>query len=460
MTRRRRRLTFTFLGIVMLNSVFIQKSYGLEKIEEASGPLQIWGPGYTQRTYGETYHATELSGVKEVTLEEPSYEYEEKERIPEIWRIYRSAGFSTEYDSNIFGSRIDPIGDFIYTWRGRFGLGRREKRYYIKMFYDISYYRYAQWGKENNYNHSQTTEFGYTFNRLTINFSNTCSPHRNVVVGENTWLGAAGDRTTSVSDSAGIDINYKVSPKTTASFLYYYSLTSYPPGSNTAQAVQFGNQTHTFGPQISYQVTPKTLVYSRFLLETIDYFGDQQWKYWSNYPSVGIATRLNPKTSFSFDAGYRTWNYKDSFFGDVNGLDLRAAIFRRITPKISGSIYASRSTDQDFDANRGGSLTRLTEGYGVNLGWALSPKMSLDVQADVTYYSGEGYQIVIDPDNSTNRWTQETGNQNYHWAVGWNWHPRPFMSFFLGYDYTNYNDNLVYGAYEKHRAVGSIDIKY
>lgn len=329
--------------------------------------------------------------------------------------------------------------------------------YYVRLFYDVAYYDHIEYQKLSDYTHTARQEFGYTFNRFTINVKNSITPRQVVSVGERTDLGPAGSTISPITDLASMDINYKISPKTTASFLYYYDLFYEPHFEGDSS----NSQTHTFGPRIQYQVTPKNQVYGSLLWRNIDYFDDQETKSWTMTPSVGIKSRISPKMTLNFEAAFPSREYKDDLISVVDGVALRGALFRRISPKVSGSIFGTWDNSvEDLDTSRSQNPTRMTQTYGATLSWDIAPRLSFNADASATFNESEGFDTVEDPENDTLSFTRQPEDQSYQWGVGLNWYPKRYVSLFLGYQFLNHNDSFKNNEYDRHKGVGSINARF
>jgi hypothetical protein len=429
----------------------VSQSFGLQRIDELGGVQRIYEAGYAPRTYGEAFHVTEVSGP-------PTESPYETEEAPDVWRLYRSIRSSANYDSNIFSSRNDPRDDIVYVYEGNIGLSRSQKTYYVRLFYNAGYVQNIENEESNGYYHSQRTEFGYRFDRLSINANNTISPRTRIAVGERTDLGDRGTTISPVTDGAHVDLNYKFSPKTTAFFLYNYGLfytPHEPPGEGS------NSQTHEFGPRIRHALTPKTSIFAEYKWSVIQYIDDQSTKSWTETARAGISGRLNPKTSYGFDVAFPVRTYKSSEFGDIEGIALGWNLFRKVTPKLAGSIYGSwNNTLEDLDISRSSSLTRSSETHGVHLTWQATPHLSVFADASATFLWGEGFIMKEDPENGTLAFSRTPAEDIYRWGVGLNWAPKRYLSVFFGYDYLNHNESFSNDEFDRHRAVGSAEVVF
>lgn len=436
---------------LVVQPFFVSQSFSLQKIDELGGVQRIYEAGYIPRTYGEAFHVTEIAGP-------PTESPFTTEEAPEVWKQYRSVRFSTNYDSNIFGLKHDPKDDMIYVYEGRFGLEKSQKTYYVRLFYNIGYVENIENEKGNGYYHSQQTAFGYRFDRLSINVSNTISPKTRIGVDERTELGAPSAIISPVTDHAHVDFNYKFSPKTTASFLYDYGL-FYTPHQLSDSG--FNSQTHDFGPRVSYALTPKTTVFAEYRWRTIIYFEDQEFREWDRTFRAGISGRINPKTAYTFDAAFPVRDYKAPIDRLGGVAALRGSIFRRITPKLTGSLYGSWDNSvEDLDTTRSEGRVRTSETYGVHLNWQASPRINVFADASATFNWSEGFVSQTDPDNETLVFSRSPADDSYRWGVGLNWTPKRYLTIFMGYDYTNSNSSFSNNESEQHRAVSSAEVTF
>jgi hypothetical protein len=459
-----------FLVVVYMLSA--PAAVAFQELDQASGVGQQYTRGYDTRTLGEQFHRDEYLAV-EGTPYTSIVQYDEapesaivpegsEPKAGEAWLYSRSFRTSAVYDSNVDSTPTDPKDDMIYTYSGSFGMQKRQKTYYVQMFYNVAYSHQIEDEKEGNLSYSQTTAWGYKFDRITINLSNTITPQEKVAVGQRTELGDSSSTVQPISDNAHFDINYKVSPKTTASFLYDYSLEYFPEADNSAEAVAFGNQSHSFGPRVTYQVTPKTSVYVGYRWTTEDFFEDSKFREWTETLTLGIRGVINPKTSYSVDSGYKTRVYKDDEFGDSDGFSVRLGLFRKITPKIFGSIYARvDTTDASIDTESASVRQRLEHAYGANLTWRIRPKLSMFAEADVTFDMLEdSEETLADFENPSRFYTRSDENELYHWAVGLRWVPKRNLGFLLAYDYENSNSTFKNFEFEKHRVIASGELRF
>jgi len=436
------------MGLVQM--LVSNSASALQQMEDFAGTQRRFEPGYAPRLYGTTFHVTEVKGAP---TESPYATGE----APEVWRQYRSLRFSTNYDSNIFSSRNDPKDDMIYVYEGKIGIERSQKTYYVRLFYNIGYVENIENEKGNSYYDSQQTEFGYRFDRLSINVSNTISPKTRIAVGQRTELGAPGATISPITDHARVDFNYKFSPKTTASFLYDYAL-FYTP--HELSDSSFNSQTHDFGPRITYALTPKTTIFAEYHWRTIIYFEDQEFRQWTQTLRAGISGRVSPKTAYTFEAAFPVRDYK-SPLDTLEGAALRGSIFRKLTPKLSGSIYGSWDNSvEDLDTTRSEDRVRTSETYGLKLTWQATPRVDVFADASATFQWSDGFETQIDPYNDTLSFTRSSADDIYQWGVGLNWTPKRYLTIFLGYDYVNHNASFTNDEYDRHRAQVEAEVTF
>ncbi len=436
---------------LVVQPFFVSQSFSLQKIDELGGVQRIYEAGYIPRAYGESFHVTEIAGP-------PTESPFTTEEAPEVWRLYRSIRSSAVYDSNIFGLRNDPRDDIVYVHEGKIGIDRSQKTYYVRLFYSVGYAQNIENEESNGYYHSQSTAFGYRFDRLSINVNNTINPRTRISVGERTELGASSAIISPVTDFAHVDFNYKFSPKTTASFLYDYGLfytPHQPPGGS------FNSQTHDFGPRVTYALTPKTTVFAEYRWRTEIYFEDQELREWDQTFRAGISGRINPKTAYTFEAAFPVRDYKAPIDTLEGVAALRGSIFRRITPKLTGSLYGSWDNSvQDLDTTRSEGRVRSSETYGVHLNWQASPRINVFADASATFNWSEGFVSRTDPENDTLVFSRSPADDSYRWGVGLNWTPKRYLTIFMGYDYSNNNSSFSNNESERHRAVSSAEVTF
>ncbi len=437
---------------LLSDNLRVRSCLASEKIDSLSGVNQSFRAGYVQRSFGEKFHDVELYGPSE-GKEEPSLDN---------WVYDKKLKLSTTYDSNLFSSRLDAIDDLIYLYGPTLSLKRKWEHAYLETFYDISYSDYVENQKLSHWNQSYTFNMGFKYSKVSIDISNRFLPHSVTAVGERTELKSATQQIITYRDGADMTLNYFLTPKTTLSIGYSYDLLYIPPtkGGSSSGNSSFSSQTHAINPRISYQWTPKTSLHADYNFQAVDFPKDSSFASKAHTLSVGFLNHWNARTTFSGDVGVKRRDYNDNSLRRLEWLAAKLAVSRQLTGKIRASLFYARDADENLDLTRSRSLKTLTDYYGVNLTWAISPHLSLDAEASVQENTRDGLISHPDPDNPRITFTRQDEDQFYDWGLNLNWAPRPFLSFLIGYDFTNKNSSFKDSESERHKLVGSMDYRF
>ncbi len=467
-------LTAAFLSLLS-NLGFIRNAFCLDKVAEFSGIEDPYRTrGYTARDYGQKFHDLHLEGPsarasdvsygpygrEDIYYRPQSAVYEPNEALwYDRWRIYRHASVRATYvskvnfdedsnnDSDLDSSKRGKGDDVFFTYAASVGIGRREKRYYVRMFYSASYTDYIENRKLENFTDNQLTEWGYKFERVSLDFYNSLSPNRSFFAGDRSQLGSSDTVVRSFNDNAGANFNYKISPKTTAGWHYRYVLNYYSQSQNESEAASQSSQRHSFGPHIFHRVTPRLTVHADHTWNTIDYFDEQDDNSdsGSRVSTVGFtyARPLTAKTFASVSVNYRYTEFDNEFSRPADGLVVSTALFKRITKKVSGSVYYVHAigegddSSNNLDAQSVQDQSTITDTVGGNLTWAIRPRLSFNADASATFPSGGD-----NTDNTENGDTagDDSDGDTYRYSLGLNWRPRSwhpliYLDVFVGFDH-------------------------
>ncbi|OIO38487.1 MAG: hypothetical protein COT00_00515 [Candidatus Omnitrophica bacterium CG07_land_8_20_14_0_80_50_8] len=472
MTLRFRHISLLFcLVTAQVAAVFFfpRQAKAFQDMDALSGANQQFTTTYTQERFGETFHQNEIR------LEKPVVD-EVKAQTLDTWRYFRpTAKVGWQHDDNYAAVPRDPKGEAIHTYASGTGMSHRTERTFIKMFYDLSYARYVQHTKSSSFYHSMGTQLRFDFNRLKVTVNDSFRPDTAFVQGERTELHTTdGTHVTTYANSMDLTLDYRHSPKTTASFTYNNGLFYFPQTNNmlTSNNSQ-SSMTHAFSPKFSYQLTPKTSVYISHSYTVLDYFLDGPPGTYQNAETVGMSGKIFTDIGVNLSAGYSTTEHLDKITPAVKGLNFAAGFSKKILPKVRGTLSATHSTS-------GGSGTSQSSGvaggydsalfqtnplstsdfYGLNLNWQVTPHISVDGEATAGYTSQSGYTTLPDMDNPTNLYTRSQEDQIYRWGLRLGWTPRRFFNLTLAYEFTNHNASFKDFEYYANRFSGYLDYKF
>ncbi len=426
-----------------------RNSQASERIDAFSGADQSFSAGYQETRFAEDFHLREAYGP--LLTEQLS--------TVDTWQFKKDISVGFTYDSNIFSSRNDPKDDIFYTYSPTLGVRRKGHKSYIENFYTLSYVDYVEDQKLSRPNQKNTTKMEYKTDKLSINVSNVFEPNTAYAIGERTELKAAEtSKVITYTDDANMEINYKITPKTSFDFDWNYKIFYFPVSGNSLAANSFSSQTHIFTPGLFYQITPKTSVFAKYGFEIVDFFQGGGFASKAMSTTVGVAGKITPKTGLSASLGYKTRKYNETSLGNFEGYTFRAAVSRRFLPKIAGTVSYSRDTQEDFSIQGSRSTSQEVEFFGLNLTWFLYPHLTLDGGASAGFNSRQGLFTKVDPENSTLTFTRPEETHFYEWNLNLNWHPRPFVEFFIGYKYFNHGGTFKGFQYDDQRltATGSL----
>ncbi len=441
-----------FLGLLYC-LFFSTTSFAARAEEFGSGLDQSFSAGYSQKSFAQSFHTS--------AFEEPADEA--AGATWGTWRLLKGFNFSTVYDSNIFLTPKNEKDDEILIYTPTIGVIGKGRHDFLKTFYDLSYTEYIKNGKLSRFNHSWTTEIGYRFPKLKIDFYNNFKPDTAYAVGERTELRSAEpSKVITYADEASGKIDYELTPKTHLSYtqrtIFYY----FPSASNASATKRYSSQTHIFNPRMSYQIAPKTDIYADYEFDTADFFKGGDYSSKSSALSNGIIRRISPNTKASLEFGYRWRDYDDTDAAKDQGIyQFKAALSQLLTYKTSVTFWAARGLQEDLaNITSTRSANRIVYYTGTNLMWQINRVFDFQGSGSVGYDTKDGTITQTDSDNSTVIFTRPLNNNFYEGSASLNWSPRPFVSATVGYKYFRKESSFGPFDYEDHKVVTALRLKF
>lgn len=431
-----------------------------ELIDEASGINQTFTAGYASEKFGDRFHDEQQKyGTPEAEVT-PFLTTKEAQGTGALWAPHGTFKYASTYDTNIEGTYNDARGDVVNAYTARWGLSRRHQRSFLSAFYGLTYSRYISFDKLNAYTQEQNTVFKYKWTRASVDIQNSFQPSSAYATGERGELDSDGrHRVTAISDNAQVDLDYVVSPKTTVGTHYNYKIFYLPAAANNDSAAvnAFSSQTHLLGPSISYKITPKTTVRADYRYEAVDFYLAPGPDEHSHLVYGTVTSRLTDKTGVTASAGVRFRGFKDDNTPSATNPTFGAGVFHKISDKVSTSVFYTQDTTTDYDGEAGQSNQQTSDFYGVNLSYAITPKLSVDTEASVQYMQKDGDITQVDIENPLQSYTRTDESEIYQWSVLLNWRPRKFVDFSLGYKFQNRNASFKQSESEGHKVLLSVN---
>lgn len=471
-----------FLGAALLLNL-LQSSpfaYGAEIEINRQSPRDPFEPGAEQRRYAENF---ELNSFLD---ENQQKELQEEEENPE-WKVLKGFALKTNYVSNLFGSRLDAEDDFIVSYSPTIGVGKKVGKKYVTLFYNLSYDQYTRHEEENRLRHGISSDTSWNFEifpfrtgkKLQIYVKDSLVPDVSLNLADaGTTSGGGRKAVVTLTNSFSLELVYPVSPRTNLSYtqgwdalIFDASTVASSPAvvttttdttTPTEPIDSLNSNTYTFTPKVSYAVTPKLDVYTRYTHE-IAVYQDPRLDYDSDTLAVGIAGRINSKTSLSIDLGQKS--KQRSIMASIPATEsfiYKAALVRRLTPKISANIY----TTHDLTDSLGSFLTGLggdetTEDiYGIKLTWKPSAYMSWGLGGSVVLREAAREQTLPDLDNPSAIYTRAKADEIYKWDLTWTYRPRHYLSFLVSYKFLNKNSSFKDFEYEDNQLSSTVRMQF
>ncbi len=420
-------------------------------VDYSSGVDESFRAGYADRTFAKTFHDEQVYGI-------PT-----EEALAETWKLDKQYNVSLTYEGNVFSDMRAPKDDLIYTFMFPTTISKKSKSGNLRLFYEFAHIRYIENEKLSRVNHTFGIQMKTTIDRLTLYIDDRFTPAKSVATGERTELKTAeSSRVTTLSNDAKVQASYAVSPKTNILWNYAHNIFYLPKKSNAEGTDSYSTQSHTYGPSISYQWTPKTQVHVSYEWSLVDYFvGEQDTDSTTTTATAGIVGKINGKTGYTFDVGWIEREYKHLDVDLIDGFSIKAAVSRKLCEKVTASLSWSRNTaSESLDTSAGSSLAKETDFYGLNLSWVPTPRLSLSTSAGMGFTIRDGVVTKPDVDNPNLLFTRQNDDDFYQWDISLRWQPRPYVSFMIAYFFFNKNGSFKDNEYENERIVGSVEGKF
>ena len=424
-------------------------------LDSLSGTNQSFTDDFSERSYGQRFYTTTEKDINRV--KEPSVFLTSADKGGALWQARGGTSANVVYDSNVEGAYNDERNELIHSYAANWGLTRREHRTFFSTFYNIDATKNVVIEKNDAVNHKITSEYRYKGSKFRAELTNTFTPGTDYATGNRTELEVAGrKKVRTIADNAQLNLMYTYSPKTELSMLLGYDNFYFPIVDNSEEVNGFSSITYRVAPRINYKWTPKTSLHAAWPWYRTYYYQSGENNSSGFTPSVGIATKLGSKTAAGFDIGYQYRSYQQNIL-PIDGLTLSAGLYRQLFAKVGGSVYYTRSTTEDFDSLEGQNRSTVTDFYGMNLGWKISKKVEVQLDASMGFDSKEGFITLPDPENPAINFVREQEDVTYQWGIDWNWEPRKYVNFKLGYKYLNKNSSFKDFEYEDHKVVASVN---
>lgn len=443
-------LPFFFICLIMLFKQ-LPGAEASEETDRASGVSQAFTEGYAARTFAEAFHKEATYGVP--LVEESLTALSLKKRVE----------ISSGYEANVFSSTQDAKDDVIMTYSLPLSLSRGGTHDYEEFLYTISNIRYIENNKLNRVNHNFGTRMKYKTDKLLVTFKDDFTPSTAVAVGERSELkSASSSRVTTLMNTGEIEAVYDWTKKLKTSVSYSHSVYYFPPEDNSAGINDFSTQSHSFGPTLSYQWTPKTRLLTNYRISLVDYISktqalDSVTQIWM----IGAAGKLAPKTGYTVDFGVVSRDFRHEEVAPHTGYQLKAALTHRILPKVSWTMAASRHTlVENLDAARSPELYQIANDATLNVTWLASRNLTLSFGAIAGFTDRDGLITEEDPHNDTLSFTREVDDDYYQWDTTLRWAPRPNMFFILAYNWFNKNSTFKNFEYDNQRITASMNYQF
>ena len=439
-----------FLLVLIIFQVFFQGiSEASDFVDRATGIDQTFNLGNSERHYAEGFHRKETYGIL-------------PDKRPENqWLFSKSIGAAVTYDDNLFQTRTDPKDDLIYAYSVPLSLSRKTENTNLAFAYSALYANYTENHKQNTLSHRTSQGWTYKKNRLDFSISNSFTPGTKVATGDRSELNVNEDGlVTTIQDSLGTNIKYKVSPKTSVGFSLGYSYFFLPIKKNSDNATISSSSTKTISmaPTLYYAWTPKTTLHATYGFSTVDYFKrtntSDNFSSQSTEFTVGGNGRLTSKMTFDLDTGFSTTTYRNKDITPSRGFVLKGAIHRKLTPKIPITASYVRSIGQSFDTIEHSAVTSVNTTYGLDATYQLASRLTLDAAAQYTYSTTKDI-FVSGPDveNDFLTFTRQPESEQITWDLGLNWTPKYLLPLRLGYSNIKQHNTFKSGEYNQQKLV-------
>ena len=432
-------------------------------------------------------------------------------------RVRKSFRVDTLYDTNIFTTRNDPKDELLFLYQPSLGfeLGREgETRAFLSTFYNIAYADYAKDHNPDHLNQEHTVTMGLRGKKVAIRLSNQFQP--NTAFQTDLFTGNL-QQVVAYSDNADATLTYHWTPKIDLAATYNYSVFYLPvlsgggdtvldQGNKALQGLSY--QQNGISPKITYEMNAKNTLNFDSSFSVSDYFQGAGYSAKTYKVSGGFLHRLTSQTDISGGLGYtwkdyllpiyptlkgETWNIelwhqlapktdvrlkveyavKDDLLPIFSASTTTAssttplasttwtAIARHeFSPKLVLTLTAGEGTNSTFDFTRFDSntniLTAVSDNYGADLRWFMTPRMSVDGYMNVTLNSGDKLSTFVDPDNPTLSFTRTLEQQIYRWGFAWRWQRGPVWSYYLTYQSFTEQASFKNLEYDDEKLSGSV----
>jgi polysaccharide biosynthesis protein VpsM len=234
--------------------------------------------------------------------------------------------------------------------------------------------------------------------------------------------------------------SYRVSPKTSFSTGFEYSILDYERVSFT------DSESYSIPANFYYAVTPKTDVSFGYRYREVsadDKPGVVGTDFTDHFFNIGARNEILPKLTGNIQVGYQTREADLDGVEDEDGISIQSSLRYEITPKLAGRLVLNR--DFDVGAATSRTVTRNTARVGVD--FAVSPLMT--IRSDIGYLLAD--YAGIDREDET-----------FTFDVSANYRPNDMLSVSARY---GYRDNQSDGqnsatSYENHIFSVSASLRY
>ena len=207
-------------------------------------------------------------------------------------------------------------------------------------------------------------------------------------------------------------------------------------------------------------MTPKTAVFVNYSVQDTNFIENGDLSSWAKTLSVGANGKLAERIGISTEIGFKNEKYNDNIRPALGGLIVKAAVNRRLTEKVSGSLSMTKDITGTFNSLAGQKQKLEALFYGMNLSWMAAPRFSVNLEASYGTSSKGGFVTMADPDNPSLFFTREQKDEVFSWGLAINWSPRAFMNLTLAYDETNRNSSFKSSEYEDQQILGTAKFSY
>ncbi len=436
-------------GFVMFCS-FCQPAFSVSLGERSAGSDQSFVAGSSLRGLTETIHGEgQLPASDEAEGSD--------------WVLGKRLEILTAYEGNVFATRTDVKDDIITTYALPLSLSRRRTNDLTQLFYTVSAVRYVENSELNRVNHSMGSKISYKTDKFNFILDEKLTPSTAIAVGEKTELKTTGSsRVTTTINSLYSSMSYALSTKTLASFSYGNYVYYFPRAKNSASVANFSTQTHSFGPSLTYQWTPKTRISTTYRSQVIDYFvGTGAFDSVTGEWLVGLERKLTDKTRLTLELGLMDRNYRHIPTPKKLGYNAKGAVSSKLSSKLLLTLAAARNTlVENLNTETSPTLIQTTDDVGLKLTWMATKHLSADLGLSAGLISREGYITLADPDNPSLTFTREAKDDFYQLECAGYWTPKSFVTFALAYYYFNKNSSFKNSEYDNHRATISMEYQF